>query len=104
MKLNADLLIKQNVSKQSEIELELLYSDLGHVLAHPEEYEDPVKYIEDLELKLQAIWNFPQDVRYHRYWKAIKGCACPFTDNEDPMFFGRRIINQECPWHGVKND
>lgn len=102
MQLNAELLKKQNVSKESEAELELIYEKLSHVLAYPEEYEDPVAYIEELELKLQELWNFPQDTRYHRYWKAIKGCECCWMDNEDPMYFGRRIINQSCPFHGGK--
>ena len=101
-KLNADLLKKQNVSEESELLLEELYESLSHILAYPEEYEDPVKLIEGLELKLQFLWGFPQDTRYHRYWKYIKGCTCPKVDNEDPMYFGRRITVGDCKWHWRK--
>ena len=103
-KLNGELLKKQNVSPENELELELVYEKLSHVIAFPEEYEDPVKLIEGLELKLQFLWDFPQDTRYHRYWKAIKGCACAFhqMDNWDRFGTPYRVVNSGCPWHGVE--
>ncbi len=101
MTLNKALLLKQGVTAADEAELELLYEKLSHVIAYPEEYEDPVAYIEELELSMQKLWKFPQDRNYHRYWKYIKGCRCPRQDNEDPMYFGRRIVVSDCSWHWI---
>lgn len=102
MKLNEELLKRQNVSKESEAELEILYDNLYNLLTYPKDYDDPVAQIEELEFEAQRLWNLPQDRNYHRYWKAIDGCRCPVSDNEDPMYFGRRITVEDCPWHWSK--
>lgn len=102
MKLNEELLKKMKVSDEKADQLEDVYAKLSHVISSPDGYVDPVEYIQEIEYKLQTLWGFHQDHKYHRYWKAIKGCSCPYMDNEDPLTFGtgRRIINNDCKWHG----
>jgi hypothetical protein len=100
VKLNEALLKKQGINKETEALLEDEYNFLSSVLADPELYTDPVAEVEKREYNLQRLWGFPQDRNYHRYWKHIKGCTCPKRDNEDPMYFGRRITVSDCPWHG----
>lgn len=102
MKLNAELLKKQGVIEDEEYGLLNAYAELKDILENPELYENPVQVIEELEFELQELWHFPQDKTYHRYWKYIKGCTCPRMDNEDPMYFGRRITVGDCPWHWRK--
>jgi hypothetical protein len=99
MKLNEALLKKQCVTEDEEFGLLNAYAELKDLLENPELYENPVQMIEELEFELQELWHFPQDRNYHRYWKRIKGCCCPSHDNEDPMYFGRRITVSDCPYH-----
>lgn len=102
MKLNDELLLKQGVTGDEEMGLLNAYAELDDLLENPELYEDPVQMIEELEFELQELWHFPLDSNYHRYWKHIKGCTCSKVDNEDPMYFGRRVINADCIWHNIK--
>jgi hypothetical protein len=99
MTLNQALLLKQGVTEDEEMGLLNAYAELRDILENPEQYENPVQMIEDLEMELQELWHFDIDRRYHRYWKYIKDCCCPRQDNEDWMYFGRRIISVDCPWH-----
>lgn len=99
MTLNSQLLLKQGVTEDEEEGLLNAYAELKDILENPELYENPVELIEELELEIQELWHFNLDRNYHRYWKYIKDCTCPKMDNEDRMYFGRRIINKSCKWH-----
>lgn len=82
-----------------------LHSNLADIKHYPENYDDPVQLIEDIEFTLQGLWKFPRDVTFHSHWFEIKGCTCPQMDNLDPKFRGRgKITAGDCPWHakGVK--
>lgn len=59
--------------------------------------------LEELEFELQAYWHFEPDRNHHTWWLFVPHCRCPKMDNQDPMYFGRRIILSGCPVHGGLN-
>lgn len=97
--INMALAAQQGLTKDDHAKLHRLYHALDHLLTNPEYYDDPVKQIEKVEYKLQEVWKFPQDARYHTHWVKIKGCTCPKMDNKN--YFGSDIclVSQKCPWH-----
>lgn len=110
MKLNEDLIKKQNVTEVQKFELLNLYKVLTDKIekSYNEISLDKIKEIateiEDIEFKLQENWNFSKDSNYHRYWLDINHCSCPKMDNLDFMYFGRgKIINTNCLIHGKTN-
>lgn len=100
MKLNEELMKKQNLSQDDIDLLYELHEQLDHVVNNPDEYKNPVSVIERFEFLLQKTWGFEQDSNYHTHWLRIKGCTCPKMDNRDTVYFGRRVINNSCPHHG----
>ena len=60
--------------------------------------KDIGKQLEEIEMKLQKLWNFPQDDNFYTYWNLLPGCECPQLDNKERYGNGR-IINCECPYH-----
>lgn len=97
--VNMALAEKQGLTEADHEKLQALYNALDDLLTQPENYENPVDLIEQIEFKLQKVWKFPQDARYHTHWVKIKGCTCPKMDNKN--YFGSDIclINQKCKWH-----
>lgn len=59
--------------------------------------------LEELEFEMQAYWHFKHDRNHHTWWLFVPHCRCPKMDNQDPMYFGRRIILSGCPVHGGLN-
>jgi hypothetical protein len=53
----------------------------------------------DLEFKLQELWGFSEDAKFHRFWWTPK-CQCAKIDNEDAYPTGYYTVNSECPLHG----
>lgn len=102
MKLNEDLLISQKVSEENKLHMQTIYEALDEVLKNPESVDDPVEFIEKMELLLQHLWNFPQDKTFHRYWLKIDKCSCPIMDNMERIGTPYRVYNRECIWHGDK--
>lgn len=84
--------------------MQAIYLYLHKILARPLEMcqtrKDAVQQIEAFETTLQLFWKFDLDTRHHSYWYRVKGCVCPELDNSDPVYFGRRIINGHCKFHG----
>lgn len=101
--LNQALVKKQNVSEETQEAIKLITVRLRQVLERPSHYSDDpevvVSIIEGMEYTLQNLWNFPMDNNYHRYWHRVKGCTCPSMDNDDPIYFGDKIIREGCPYH-----
>ena len=56
------------------------------------------KELDNVEKKLQKLWNFEYDESKLRYWYLLPGCKCPRLDNLDRLKPGR-IINCDCPYH-----
>lgn len=52
-----------------------------------------------IEFKLQELWGFDKDIKFHRFWLAPK-CTCAIVDNEDAYPSGYYYINADCPLHG----
>lgn len=60
-----------------------LHAVLAQAKTKPEQYENPVQVIEDIEFTLQGLWKFTRDVNFHTHWIDINGCKCPKMDNQD---------------------
>lgn len=110
MKLNEELIKKQNVTEEQKFELLNLYKELISKIEESyneislDKIKEIAKEVEDIEFKLQENWNFSKDINYHRYWLDVNHCSCPKMDNLDFMYFGRgKIINSNCLIHGKPN-
>lgn len=57
------------------------------------------KSIEINEFKMQELYGFPQDAKFHRFWEAPK-CTCPKMDNRDSWPSGFYSVDPRCPLHG----
>lgn len=107
IKLNEEMLKLQEAEENREAILEK-YEEIKALLhkaklALPPTEEDRKYFtsqITKLEFELQELWNFPQDVSYHKYWIYLPGCLCPELDNYDLLGVNLREINTGCPWHG----
>lgn len=102
LKLNKKLLKQQNVSKDAQREIKHIHTKLDHIVNNPEIYLNPVKNIEDLEYKLQELWNFSIDKRFHTHRFRIKDCTCANMDNIDLYGSGLFWMNGSCKWHGLR--
>lgn len=60
------------------------------------------KKIIDNEYKLQELWGFEKDSKYHMLIGKgyIPHCTCPYYDNKDLIGTDKRIYNKDCPIHG----
>jgi len=56
--------------------------------------------LHDIEYKIQEIWKFNKDKKFHHYWFEQPFCKCPKMDNQERVGVGNFIINCECPIHG----
>lgn len=98
--INLDLAEKLKLSRETIEEIQYFQDVLNDCLNMPDAYDNPVEFITEMEFKLQELWGFPQDNKFHRHWNKIKGCECPDLDNYDALGTGRRYINGNCKWHG----
>jgi hypothetical protein len=57
-------------------------------------------HLTQLEFKLQELWGFSQDAKFHRFWDTPK-CKCAKIDNEDAYPTGYYSISGNCPLHGA---
>lgn len=76
------LIIYADIQKETELIMLPLYAK---ILTH-------------YERKLQVLWGFTVDNRFHRFWNTPR-CTCPKLDNEDRYPNGYYIRNLECPLH-----
>jgi hypothetical protein len=54
--------------------------------------------ITEIEFRLQELWRFPKDAKFHRFWETPK-CSCPKIDNEDAYPTGHYFVSSDCPLH-----
>lgn len=59
------------------------------------------KFLPEIELELQKLWGFEQNLNYYRFWN-VPHCSCAKMDNDDSYPSGRYYVNLECPVHGEK--
>ena len=101
MYYNEKLADDMNVSDENRVLLDETYRELFLAFDYPDTYEDVAAEVTRLEFKLQFLWGFPQDNKFHRYQQNIAGCMCPVIDNLE--LFGhseQRYATGDCPWHG----
>ena len=116
MKLNINLLVKNNVPEENISKMKKEYDKLkelfnnanylyelnenGEISSYKFK-EDAIKIgkdLEEIENTLQKLWNFEENSDYYTYWNLLPGCECPKEDNKERYGYGR-IINCECPYH-----
>lgn len=103
--INKALAERQNLDEYTIEKIELCQAYLSDVLIMPsvflESPKDVLEHIHDLEYKLQGLWGFPQDIKFHRYDYKVKWCTCPELDNDEMAGnTDKRWINGNCPYHG----
>lgn len=92
------------IGEVNQTAIQAIHVVLRNVKDNPEQYDNPVQLIEDIEFTLQGLWKFPRDINYHLHWMHIKGCTCPKMDNTDFVFFGAgKLTASDCPWHWEGN-
>ena len=57
------------------------------------------KVLPEIELELQKLWKFEQNLNYYRFWE-VPCCSCPRMDSEDRFPYGNYFISTNCPVHG----
>lgn len=75
-----------------------LISQLGVITDKPTIHVLVVAWKEN-EFKLQRLWGFDEDARYHRFFD-LPHCNCPVLDNLERLGTDYQIHNQNCPIHG----
>lgn len=104
----------QELHKLCSVQVALLDSLAADMEHFESEYAlDTAKYairkanelLEEYEYRLQELWGFQQNSKYHTWWLLCNRCRCPKDDNKDPIYYGNgKIINSECPIHGNLED
>ncbi len=111
--LNKRLLISQKVSPEQEKQIIDLHHKIDSMftladdliredLLNPDMAQLISEAVEEYEFKLQKNWNFEQDRTKHTHWYRIPGCTCAKMDQEDLWGTEQRWINQDCPFHNIK--
>lgn len=102
--VNLPLARRQNLDTLTILTIDQIHCRLKQILTRPLHFvgdeKQAVDLVESLEYTLQMLWGFPIDKKYHKYWHLIKGCTCPNMDNAELVGSGRRIIEENCKFHG----
>ena len=108
--LNQNLVARNNVSPEAQIQLCTLYDKLEALLLSSKgelltraDYDIISDKVTELEFELQKLWGFSQDKEFHKYWLNVGHCECPPLDNLERLGHGR-IINLGCPVHGTPQE
>ena len=109
--LNQNLVARNNVSYEAQIQLCELYDKLGALIEEGdaslsvEVNREIADKIEQLEFKLQRLWGFPESQMHHRYWSRLDMCLCNADSMDNTDDFGyRRTIRMDCQIHGTSQD
>ena len=116
MKLNVKLLAKNEVPEENIFLMKKEYDKLKELFSDAAELEESNEMgeissfiykklaqsigreLEQVENRLQKLWNFEENSDFYTYWNLLPGCECPKDDNKERYGYGR-IINCECPYH-----
>lgn len=102
--INKQLAQKMKLSEDRIKAIEVVQEQLKAFLARPTMYaenKDCANIVTSFELVLQNLWNFPMDIKFHRYQFDLEGCICPKLDNQERVGHTEtRIYNTSCPFHG----
>lgn len=99
LRLNKQLLKKQKIDSETEKQLLATHKTLYEIKQNPDDYDNPLELVKELEYRLQELWSFQQDSKFHTHQFEIKGCSCPWIDNLERAGSGHFIYNQHCPIH-----
>ena len=103
--LNARLVLNQGLDASELRALKALHAEKLKYFDLMNETDDAValrkyaKEVEFIEFEMQKNWHFPQDSRFHEWYKVPK-CSCPKLDNKDRQGTEYRIIDPKCVIHG----
>lgn len=103
--LNENLAERQGVTDQEMITLvdlhqqKLAIFEQMHAVSDPYELRRLAGLVETIEFELQKNWHFPQDAKFHEWYK-VPNCTCPKMDNEDRRGTSYRVTDAKCPIHG----
>lgn len=81
----------------------MLFETAKKVLDEPLKLRALANMMTALEFEQQALWNFPQDKTYHRFFE-FPGCTCPKHDNAERLGTAFKIYASDCPIHGKQVD
>jgi hypothetical protein len=108
--INQNLATQRNISQEDVIKIERLHAVRDN-LHQAIEYafgsgsRKIVKAIADvlpsIELELQKLWKFPENINYYRYWD-VQYCRCAKMDCEDNFPHGYYSVNMGCWLHGTE--
>jgi len=56
------------------------------------------KKVTKIEFKLQKLWGFKANIKFHR-WFDVPKCKCSKLDNEENIGSNFKIITNSCPIH-----
>lgn len=106
--INLELAQRQNLSEDEVFKIEqlhysrkLLHDAIAQAIAagNKSVARAIAKALPEIELELQKLWKFKQDIGYYKFWY-VPECHCPKMDNEDAFPRGHYVINLSCPIHG----
>lgn len=106
--INLELAAKQKLSEDEVFKIEqlhysrkLLHDAIAQALAAGNKTvaRAIAKALPEIELELQKLWKFKQDIGYYKFWN-VPHCKCSWLDNEDAFPSGHYVINLSCPIHG----
>jgi len=109
-RIKKDMLVKQGISEETLKQMKSVYDEMDELFKQIEKEEDASQLkvlankIPDLEYRLQELWGFRKDSRYHRYWFKAPKCTCPVLDNLDNLGTDIREISPFCPLHGGQKE
>lgn len=105
--LNASLLEKQHITQMGLVSLKAVHKEryryIKKMAASSPDEREVLRWLNDkvraCDRTLQALWSFPVDDNYHRWWE-VPHCTCGILDAKDSYGTPYRHINGLCPVHG----
>ena len=101
--INKELAVKMEISEDRQLAIQEVQKELSDFLNDPTSHvrdKDVAEVIQGFEWVLQKLWGFPMDKNMHRYQWRVKGCKCPYQDNEGLIGTGTMWRNAKCRFHG----
>ena len=107
--INLELAQRQNLSEDEVYKIEqlhysrkLLHDAIAQAIAAGNKTvaRAIAKALPEIELELQKLWKFEQNVDYYKFWN-VPGCSCSKLDSDDNFPYGPYYINNGCNIHGT---
>ena len=88
-----------NILRELYISMFKIFEELEQIIS-PQRTLLLTNELENIEYKMQEIFGFPQNRKFHRYWLKIPTCICPKLDNYEYYGTQFRLTTNDCPIHG----